>query len=137
MKRRWQALIALPPAFLLCGVSLLTLAAPQIESPFYALAAFMGTIGLTWAILGVEGAQRWIVIPLLSVGVSAVAWRLVWPLIDSVRPSQNFHFGDIPWMLLTIWFVLGPVTVGIFQIGKLIREAVRSPNTSLERTREG
>jgi hypothetical protein len=139
MRRRWQALIALPPAFLLCAMSLLTLALPTIESPLCALAAFLGTVGLTWAILGVEAGQRWIVVTLLGVGISAVAWRLAFRVIDSlseVRWASPFHPSKILWLLLSAWLVLGPLTVGVFQIVRLIREAVRSPNTSLERTRE-
>jgi hypothetical protein len=101
----------------------------------------MGTIGLTWAILGVKGSQRWIVIPLLCVGVSAIAARLLSPLVDSLgdmQPLLSFHLSDFLSMLLTIWCVMGPVAVGVYQLAKLVREAVaRSPNTSFERTREG
>jgi hypothetical protein len=138
MRRRWQALIALPPAFLLCGMSMLTLALPTLESPLYALAACMGTVGLTWALLGVGAGKRWIVITLLSVGVSAVAWRLAPPVIDSFRATPLLR-GDRPngimWLLLSVWLVMGPLAVGIFQIVTLFRDAVRSSRKSLDVSR--
>ena len=140
MRRRWQALIALPPAFLLCAMSMLTLAAPEIESPLYAVAALAGTIGLTWALLGVEAKQRWVVVMLLLIGITAVVWRLTLPVVDSFTRALSspslFQPRGIIWLLLSVWFVLGPIVVGVFYIFRLVSQARGSPNTSLERTRD-
>jgi hypothetical protein len=118
---------------------MLTLTAPRLESPLYALAAVIGTIGLVWAILGVEPAQRWIVIVLLAIGVSAVAWRLVLPVAGSLgralSSSSQSHPNDWFRLPLLVWLVLGPLVVGILNIVGLIRQAVRSPNNSLDQTR--
>src|ERR1044071_1690574 len=114
MKRRWQALVALPPAYLLCGMSMLTLAVPTIESPLYALAALMGTVGLKWALLGVGSGQRWIVVTLLGVGVLAVAWRLAPLVVDSLSAAASPHDArprSLFWLLVSIWLVIGPLSI--------------------------
>jgi hypothetical protein len=137
VRRRWQALISLPPAILLCGMSMLTLALPTIVSPLYALAALMGTIGLIWALLGVGPGQRLVVITLLGIGVFAVVWRLAPPAIYSLRAGSLPKIvgpGAVVELLLSAWLVIGPLAVGLFQIFRLTREALRSRRTSLERT---
>jgi hypothetical protein len=118
-------------------MSMLTLAAPEIESPLYALAALLGTIGLTWAILGVEGGHRWVVVMLLGIGIAAFAWRFTLPVVDSLQSvmSSSLEWRKVFGLLLSVWFVLGPLVVGVFQIFRLVRDTAGSPNKSLERTR--
>jgi hypothetical protein len=139
VKRRWQVLIALLPASILCAMSTLTLAYPDMESPLFFPAALVGTLGLGWAIIGAEAKYRWIVVTMLGVGVLTLAGRLVVPIIDSfgqpwvrkISPSEMI----VGW-LLPVWLVLGPLTFGVFYIVRLVRDGLRSPNTSLERTRD-
>src|ERR1700741_2727837 len=110
MRRRWQVLIALVPAGILCAMSMLTFALPTIVSPLYALAAIAGTVGLAWAIFGAEEKHRWIVVPLLVVGVVAVSFRLLLPSLDaftgrsSLRPICPIEIVEL---LLSIWIVVG------------------------------
>jgi hypothetical protein len=121
-------------------MSMLTITLPTIEFPLFALTAILGTVGLAWAIRGVETKHRWIVVALLGVGVSVVVWRLCLPLLDSIAAqsaTSSFRLGEFFSFLLMVWFVLGPLSIGVFHAVKLVRDGVRSPNKSLERTREG
>jgi hypothetical protein len=99
----------------------------------------MGTLGLAWAIRGVDPNQRWTVVALLSTGILAFVWRLSIPMVDWIssepvtwpsRLSELFN------LLLIAWFLLGPISIGTFHLVKLVRASLQSPDKSLERTHE-
>jgi hypothetical protein len=140
VRQRWQILIAIVPACLLCAASTLTFAYPRIESPLTALAAFLGTLGLAWAIRGVSAERRWTVVALLSIGIVVEVWRFGLQLVEWISSQyamSSAHHPELSTLVLAAWLLLGPLSIGVFHLVKLVRCSLRSPNKSLERTREG
>ena len=127
-----QILIGLVPAVLWALMSLMILAPPRLldEPAWQVLAAWVGVAGLIWAIVGPAPRWRWVVIGFLAVGVAAMLWRFGAPVLLSLTGS-GASGGVSP---LSLYFLLGPIAVALFNIVALAR--ARPSNTSLERAGE-
>jgi hypothetical protein len=107
MNRAVAVILGLVPAGLMTIMALIGIGFLDGWRLLLPPAAIVGFIGMGWAIVGYAEGQRRVVLAMLLIGETAMAWGLLTQIVDLASPNKA-----IGWKLLSMWMTLGPFVVG-------------------------